>query len=94
MWCTTRLCAWSSVVPNLYHEMPSCLQYTLAILFADDSTLFKQHKHLQDLFLFLNADLLCDVNGIMQMNLVMNADKAKYILFSRNTIIDPLRLYN
>ncbi len=76
------------------NHMPNCLKYTHAILFADDSTLFKQHKNLQDMFFYPNSDLALLCEWYRANKLVMNADKTKYILFSRNIISDQLRLYN
>ncbi len=75
-------------------DMSSCLKYTLAILFAGDSTLFKQHKNLQDLFFYLNSDLALLCEWYSANNLVMNPDNTEYILFSRNITSDQLRLYN
>ena len=39
------------------NDMPDNLIHTKAILFADDTTIFKSHKNLTDLYQFMNHDL-------------------------------------
>ncbi len=39
------------------NDMANCLRYATAIVFADDSTIYKSHKKINDLFTVVNRNL-------------------------------------
>ncbi len=64
--------------------MPKNLIHAKAILFADDTTVFKSHKNLTDLYQFMNHDLKTLTDWFEANKLSLNTGKTNCILFKRN----------
>ncbi len=60
--------------------MPHSLKSTLAIMFADDRTIYKTHNDLRELFQRINSDLTLLGEWYQANKLVINATKTKYIV--------------
>ena len=66
------------------NDMPENLIRTKAILFADDTTIFKSNKNLTELYQFMNHDLKTLTDWFKANKLSLNTGKTNCILFKRN----------
>ena len=83
MWCPTRLCSWSFVIPNLYiidfHNSSAIFSF---YLFPDDTILSYSVKNLKSLEETVNSELV-KVSGWLNANkLTLNAKKSNFVIFS------------
>ena len=63
------------------NDLPNSLKATSAIMFADDSTIYKSHSNLRELFSVANTDLALLSEWFKSNKLLLNPSKTKYILF-------------
>ena len=63
------------------NDLPNSLKVTSAIMFADDSTIYKSHSNLRELFSVANTDLALLSEWFKSNKLLLNPSKTKYILF-------------
>ncbi len=69
---TTRICSRSSTFLVYINDMPKCLKPSVSILFADYSTVLKQHHNLRQLFEATNLDLKLLLEWFMASILKVN----------------------
>ena len=82
MWCPTGVCAWSSVILNLYindiHNSSAKLSF---FLFADDTSLLYADTNLKSLEKTVNSELLKVSDWLNANKLTLNAEKSNYVIF-------------
>lgn len=64
------------------NDLPNCLSYTKAILFADDTTLYASSDDIIHLYANVNHDLQSLVDWFRANKLSLNPSKTNYMLFS------------
>ena len=70
------------------NDLPNCLQYSKAILFADDTTVYSSSKNIQYLYKSANTDLQSLAEWFRANKLSLNVGKTNYIIFSHKNNID------
>ena len=80
-WSPSELYSWPSIILNLCNDFQNCLQNGNALMFADDTTIFFQHKCLSELTLTTNTQLE-NVNKWLIVNKSsLTITKTNYIIF-------------
>ena len=76
----------SILAPLLYliyvNDFHMCLDKSVPILFADDTTLIVTANTYEDLYKFVNIDLIKLYEWLCMNKLIINLEKTKYILYS------------
>ena len=97
---TCRVLHGSILGPLLFlvyvNDLPSSSKILNAIMFADDTNLFYEHKNIIKLFATVNEELM-NINDIindwlMANKLSLNVGKTKYSLFHKPSRVDDLPL--
>ena len=66
------------------NDLPSCIQHSKVILFADDTTIYSSSQDLKNLHNNVNLDLVHLVDWFRANKLSLNASKSDYILIKHN----------
>ena len=74
------------------NDFEKCLQTCHVILFADDTTLFKEHECLKTLILHLSKDLENVVTWLKLNHLTLNIDKTKFLIFTHKELPSGINL--
>ena len=72
----------------LTNDMPKCLKFTRAVMFADDTTIYATGSNVRFLYRKINEDLNKITQWFKNNSLSLNIDKTNYILF-RNINSNP-----
>ena len=67
------------------NDLPNCLTYTHAILFADDTTIYTNSNNLKTLYDHINFDLNALDLWFKTNKLSLNVSKTNYMLFTNNS---------
>ena len=65
----------------LSNDMPKCLKFSRAVMFADDTTIYATGSNIRFLYKKLNEDLSRVTQWFRVNSLSLNVDKTSYILF-------------
>jgi hypothetical protein len=67
------------------NDLPNCLTYSKAILFADDTTIYLNKENTLDMFDYVNSDLGALSEWFRANKLSLNVGKTNYVVFKENT---------
>ena len=68
------------------NDLPECLKSADAIMFADDTTIYKSSKNIRDIYDNMNLELNVLSDWFRANKLSLNANKCNYMLFTNNDI--------
>ena len=66
------------------NDLPNCLKFSKAILFADDTTVYLTSKNIPNLFNNINSDLDLLAEWFRANKLSLNIEKTNYVVFKQN----------
>ena len=69
------------------NDLPTCLTYTQAVLFADDTTIYTSSDNIIDLYHNINVDLSNLVDWFRSNKLALNTTKTNFMLFTNSNNI-------
>ena len=70
------------------NDLPSCLNHSKAILFADDTTLYTSSDNPINNFALMNEDLDCLTDWFRANKLSLNVSKTNYMIFSNQNLVN------
>ena len=81
MWCSTRICSWSSAFLIYINDIINSSNKLSFILLADDTNLFCSGKDIKTLESIVNEELSHVQEWLMLNQLTLNVKKCNFILF-------------
>lgn len=75
------------------NDLPQSLSHCYAVMFADDTTLFKSSTNVQHLFDMVNKDLMALADWFRANQLSLNVGKTNYMVIGNHVVADNMQLH-